>query len=419
MTALRLHLRTSPARWTWPPLLVLTLAILWSHPREWVGSWPETGAATQVPAFFLSVAAAAVAAWTSGSAARNRLDDQAAAAAVPAAVAEAYRLAATAILLFIPYAVVGVVAFALTARTFPPGMGLWIGYVLMGVLVMLLAMGWGWVLGRIFNPAYSALTALLSWFVFQAFPGETADLGVVSGPTWKEPDAGALLLRFAAIAVFLLVIVWIRQWSMRWPALAIPVIAAAGVAVVTTTTAGVSDRRVPQEPLCVAGTIEICLWPEDAKYVSMVRGLERRASALPAFWRLPGQLHEYGLVRQQEGSVSQPAGDFTFPDGSRWGLATGMSHAIIKRTLESCDWDAIRKAEDFGPEALRKWLEFYLAGSSAPEYRTSPLSEDMLQAWSAAARTFDTLPVRAQHDWTRKQLDRVKGDYCARPGRRT
>ncbi|MER5645887.1 hypothetical protein [Streptosporangium sp. NPDC002524] len=420
MTALRLHLRTSPLRWILLPLVALPLAILLSQPGSWVGSWPETGAAVQLSAFFLSVVAAGAAAWMSGSSSRHGLDEQTAAAAVPAARAEAYRLGATTVLLLVPYLIAAAVGFAFTARTFPAGIQLWFGYVLMGTVVMLLAVAWGWALGRYFDPAYSALIALLSWFAFRAFPGETVDLGVVNGPAWRQPDTEALLVRFVFAAVFLAAIVWAPRRPMRrrpnWKGLVFPVTGAAAAVIATMTTTGVSDRHIPENPLCVAGEVEMCLWPEDSRHVPVVEALDGRLSTLPAFWRLPERLHEYGLKRQRVsrgGEVfSQLEGDFRIPAGSKWGLALDLSNAVIAQTLKSCDWDSIRKAEDFGPETLRKWLEFYLAESSTPEYRTSDVSQGMQEAWSVASAAFTEMSPRRQLEWTRQQLDRVKATYC-------
>ncbi|MEU8400747.1 hypothetical protein AB0C28_36640 [Nonomuraea sp. NPDC048892] len=401
----------------------MALALLGTEPVSWTGSWPETGAATQASAFYLSVLAAGAAAWVSSSNTRHGLIELTASATIPSAAVEAYRLAAAAALLLVPYLIGGAAGFALTASTFPPGLGLWAGYVLMGAIVMLLAVAWGWAIGRYANPAYAALTASLSWFVFEAFPGDAADLGVASGPAWKQPDPLALLLRSAAVMAFLSLIAWAYTKNRkRWKSLTLTVLGGTGAVLVTMSTTGVSDRHVPDHPLCVSGAIEICLWPEDRKYLPLVRALDQRAATLPTDWRLPAHLDQYGLKRIERNDNGERAveldGAFKFPDGSKWGLALGMSHAILNRTLGPCDWKAIWKAEDFTPETLRKWLEFYLAESNRPAYRTTQLSEDMGKAWSSASQAFGELPADQQFDWARRQLDRVKDSYCAHPSPR-
>jgi hypothetical protein len=419
--ALRLHLRTLPFWWIQPPLLALALAILLPRYGYWVGNWPETGAATQVSAFYLSVVAAGVAAWTSGSATRHRLAEQSAASSVPTAGVEACRLAAVTILLLLPYFLATAVAFTATSRTFPPGIQLWFGYVLMGLLLLLLAITWGWLLGKFLTPTYAGFVASLSWFAFLAFQGAAADLSVATGPAWKQPDPQAIAVRLIFLAIFVGVTVWAPRKQTRLPesrnGLVLPALGAVSVVLAITATQGVSDRSAPPDPLCVNGNIEICLWPEDVKYVPLVHDIDRRLSALPSHWRLPERLHQYGLKQQQiddGGTTStQLVGDFQISDGNKWGLALGVSNAVISRTLESCDWDAVRQAGDFSPEALRKWVEFYLADSGTPAYRTSDVSPGMRKAWSQAFEAFTGMSPDQQSAWTRQELDRVQAKYCA------
>jgi len=394
--------------------------ILLLGPNYWIGIWPETGAAAQVPAFFLSIIAAGAAAWSSGSKKRHNLEEQMAAAAIPAAKSEAYQLGTSMIILVIPYLIGHAVAFALTARTFPAGIQLWLGYALMGTVVMLLAIAWGWAIGRYLSPVYAALVALLSWFVFEVFPGDTADLGVLSGPVWQQPDTRTMLIRFVAVAVFSTVIVWApplrTQWKANWERLIFPMVAAAVAIVATVGTAGISDRDAPRNPLCVAGKVEMCLWPENVKYIPMIHSVDARVSTLPASFQLPLRLYEYGLKRRQISyageTVTQLEGDFDISEGSKWGLALGVSDAIISETLKSCDWDAIRRADDFTPEAVRRWVEFYLTESSTPDYRTSGVPQGIEEAWSAASKVFTELPPQKQREWVQEQLNRLKASHC-------
>lgn len=67
MRPLLLQLRGNNALWLILPLTLLDLALLFSRATPWVGDWPETGAAGQVPSFYLSILAAGIAAWISGA----------------------------------------------------------------------------------------------------------------------------------------------------------------------------------------------------------------------------------------------------------------------------------------------------------------------------------------------------------------
>ena len=328
MTALGIHLRSSPLRWCVLPFTVLVLVLLLPGAGNWVGHWTATGAATQVCAFFLSVLTAGAAAWISGSD-TVLLGEQTAASAVPAARIEASRWGATTVLLLTPYFVGVATAFALTARTFPEGFHLWLGYVLMGANVMLFSVMWGWAIGRFFSRTYAALAAALSWFVFEAFPGEVADLGVPNGPAWKQPDVDALVLRLAFLAVFVAAVIWAPRQPTRQRARvmsgAVPALCGVAVVVATMGTAGVSDRVAPREPLCVANRIQICLWPEDENYVPMVAAMGGNASALPTVWQLPERLDEYrpAAAGGQPGRRANSPGRGRFPDSGRQQVGPG------------------------------------------------------------------------------------------------
>lgn len=421
MTALWLHLRTSSLRWILPPLIALAVMLLLLRPRYWIGIWPETGAAAQIPAFFLSIVAAGAAAWVSGSRTRHSMDEQTAAAAVPAGTSEAYRLGATAIILIIPYFAGHAVAFALTARSSPPGIHLWLLYAWMGIIVMLYSVAWGWVIGKFLSSLYASLVALLSWFLFESFVGDAVDLNVLSGPAWKEPDLGGLVVRSSAVVVFYAAVILATtrrtQGSMDWKRILISIVGAATAIMAVTSTTGISDRDSPDEPLCVAGKIEMCLWPENAKYASMVRALNVRVATLPAQFRLPPRLQEYGLERIQVTrygeTFTQLEGDFDISEGRKGALALGVSDAVIATTLRACNWEAIRQAEELAPEALRRWVELYLIESNIPEYGTSGVSTDIQESWSIAARVFTGMTDSQQRQWVHKELKRLETQYCA------
>jgi hypothetical protein len=90
-----------------------------------------------------------------------------------------------------------------------------------------------------------------------------------------------------------------------------------------------------------------------------------------------------------------------------------MSNVIISETLDRCDWDAIFRAEDRGPEALRRWVELYLNGGRSPGYRTSGLPDDIAEAWDVAANV-SAMPPPRQRDWVREEIARVNAGYCGK-----
>lgn len=424
MTALWLHIRTTPLRWVVPPLAVFAVLVLLLRPRYWIGIWPETGAAAQIPAFFLSIIAAGGAAWISGSRKRHRLEEQTAAAAVTTATSEAFRMGTTAIMFTIPYLVGHVVAFALTIGASPPGftgIALWFLYALMGFAVILFSVAWGWTFGRLFGPLYASLVALLSWFAFESFAGDAVGLSVLSGPAWQQPSLDALLIRLAGVGIFWAGLLWasprLTERQTDWKITLAPLAGAVAAIVAVTSTSGVSDRDPPSDPLCIEGEIEICLWPEDAKYASLVGSLDGRVATLPKEFQLPSRLIQYGLERTRIDyngqTFIQLEGDFDISEGQKGALALGLSDAIIATTLQSCDWEAIWQAEDLAPEALRRWVELYLIESSTPSYGTFGESSEIQEAWSIAGDIYTELPESQQRDWVHEELESLAENYCS------
>ena len=81
MRAIRLQLRSSGLCWLFIPFTSLAIVVVLARDDYWVGIWPETGAAGQLPAFYLAMFGAGLAAWSSGTPSCRHLDEQYAAAA--------------------------------------------------------------------------------------------------------------------------------------------------------------------------------------------------------------------------------------------------------------------------------------------------------------------------------------------------
>ncbi|HEY0697214.1 MAG TPA: hypothetical protein VGD43_05335, partial [Micromonospora sp.] len=178
--------------------IAIDLAVLFLRSHHWIGVWPETGAAAQVPAYLLGVVGAGAAAWAAGAPARHGLEEQLGPARVHPAVAEAHRLTATLIVLLIPYLLGQAVAFAVTARTFPPGVHLWLGYALLGLFVILLAVALGWACGKLLGPIFAAFTAALG-FLFLAALLDRVGFVVISGRPEVAVHPMPLTLRLGSV----------------------------------------------------------------------------------------------------------------------------------------------------------------------------------------------------------------------------
>ncbi|MDI6098350.1 hypothetical protein QLQ12_07010 [Actinoplanes sp. NEAU-A12] len=421
MTAFLLHLRSSVARWALVPLTVLGVAVVFGGTRFWVGIWPETGAAAQVSASFLSIFAAGVTAWIAATVEVRGMREQAAAAALRPLTVELTRFAAALTWLLAPYLLVSAAAFTYTAVSISaPGIRSFVAYIMLGVVLMVFATAWGWLAGRLFPPLIAALCAALSWFLLASVLGDSTGAAPLSGPPWLEVPFPAVGLRLVAVLVFAVAVCGIG-WRAGRPGrferqIAGALAALLGVAVVHVATT-VPDRRTPvAQPLCVQGTIEYCLWPEHAKYRSMVAEVDAQVAALPVTLPLPRRIVDYrlsGSTRWVDDIEMDIPGDFDpefdISEESRWALARAVGRAITQKVFDGCD-PAVEDPQERW-EQLSAWLEWRLAGGGTPDYRTNA-ADDTQAAWATGRRIAAERSEQDQSVWVTNLIAEKKADYC-------
>ena len=425
MRAFWLHLRNSPIRWSIPVLIAGDIAVLFLRNRFWIGVWPETGAAGLVPAYLLGVVGAGAAAWAASSPARHGVEEQTRAARVHPSVSEAYRLAATLVVLLVPYLAGQAVAFAMTARTFPPGVHLWLGYLLLGLFVMLVAVALGWACGRLLGNIFGALTAALG-FLFLTTLLERVGFGVVSGRPEVTVDPMPLALRLGAVILVLLIMPWLTagpgQQHGRRPLLLVPGVLP--LLLIMVTTAAVTDRKAPGDNvICVQGPTALCVWPEHEKYLTQLRELNTRIERLPDAFILPPRINEVGLHKTRyigpDGKeylgYEEGPPIFHILEGSPWSYAGDISNAITTSTFDfknfrTCQWDKLTSLDQSRLRAVGAWLETYLAGQGSPDYHTNAPAE-MQEAWSVG-RAMTHHPQTEQFRWAQGEVNELRGRYC-------
>lgn len=409
MTALWLNLRVNAARWGFVPLTILGVAVLFGRSRFWIGIWPESGAAAQVSAFFLSMFGAGVAAWITAWIEVRGLREQAASAAIRPLSIELTRFTATLLWLLAPYLAVVAIAFTATAVTlFPPGVGAFFAYVVLGSILIVLGTAWGWLVGRLLSPLVAAVCGALSWFIIASLL-QSADAIVMSGPPWLEVQLGQVGLRLATVFLFAVAVCMVpcrsgrlSQFGQRVAVAIAAFVVVFGAHQVTTV---ISYRDPIAQPLCVQGEIEYCLWPEHAKYVPMVEAVDQRVADLPIQLALPEKIVDYALSgsTQWVGPDMAIALEGTFPpefdisEGSQWALARGVASAITSEVFAECESDASRDL-DSQRNQLFAWLEWRLAGGGAPDYQTNAPAQ-LEAAWSTGHRSAAELSEQEQVAW--------------------
>ncbi|WP_162562149.1 hypothetical protein [Salinispora oceanensis] len=423
MRALWLNLKNNSARWGFLPLTILGIAVLFGRNRFWIGIWPESGAAAQVGAYFLSIFAAGSAAWVAASVELRGLSEQAMSAAIRPIKVELTRFSATLLWLIAPYLVVSASAFVATAVTlFPQGWLSFLMYILLGTALIVFGASWGWLVGKLLSPLVAALCAALSWFIGMSLLGSVTQLVRQSGPPWIEVQSTPVILRLTVILAFAAIVCALPSRVAR-PVLfgqrvAVSVAALVGVVAVHLTTV-VADQRPPAaKPLCLQKTIEYCLWPEHAKYAPMIEAIDQQIAMLPVDLPLPDRVVDYALSGSTKWSDDRTAievpgkfdPEFDISEGSRWALARGVARAIMGTVFAECRPDAAPDPER-RMEQMFAWLEWRLADSGGPDYRTNAPAS-LQTAWSTGRLAAAGKSDQDQGIWVSAIVADVKKHHC-------
>ncbi|QSB14993.1 hypothetical protein JQS43_00960 [Natronosporangium hydrolyticum] len=426
MSVFWLHLRNSPIRWGLPALIALSLGVLFFRSRFWIGVWPETGAAAQVGTYFLGAVGAGAAAWAAGAPGRHRVVEQIAAARVHPVTTEAYRLAATVVVVLIPYLTGHAVAFAFTAPASPPGWHLWLGYFALGLVAMLLATAWGWMLGKVLGSVFAALGAVVGWLVLVVVAEDYLGLVLTAlrGPPERIVDPAAVTIRLVVVVALLATLPLLgmlgrlRQHAWR---IAAPAVAALGLLFTLAGTTVIVEREpIGDEALCVSGErTQLCVWPEHEKYIPLLQEVNDRIDALPEVLVVPARMNESGVVRTRyvdsEGVIRPTPGDhppvFHIIEGSPWSYTGAIQSAILSATWDGCDWNAMSEADRRRLHVLDAWLRAYLAGGGSPDYSSSAPA-DVAEAWAEGRSLVDELPNAEQFAWAEREVDEMLDHYC-------
>ena len=428
MTILWLHLRTSSIRWVIPLLVIAYLAMLLDT-TAWIGSWPETAAAAQVPAFWLAPWVAALAAWSGAAPWRHGVSERLMATPRCAIAVEAPRLVATSLLLVLPFLTAQIVAAALTARSFPPGPGLFAGYTLLGASLTLVSVAVGWFAGRRFG-SWTSVFAAAVLCTAVTYLGQQGGGLLVAGRPQQTVRWQGTGVRLVLTVSLLVAVLWatpaVRRWT-GWVSIAVlgtvlGLVVAAGVPVA-------ARSLTEQDATCVAGRLRLCLWPEHEKYLPLVRSVGDRAARLPAAFTLPPVAVENGIRLVAEPAISpsaaslpsaaSPAGRsparavFAVRDGSVWSAAGDLAEVITQRTVDaapSCPGSSptgtTAPADWTHRVRLVAWLEAYLAGGGSPDYHDDA-SAEIRQVQAEGRRIANDTPREQQFTWAAAELAQV------------
>jgi hypothetical protein len=420
MVIFLMELRRSPLRWWLPFLIALDIAVLFGRAQWWIGVWPQASAAAQVPSFYIGPFLAAYASWSSGRRHRFGFEDQYTAGSKSRWKIELIHLASTLVYGLAAYVVGSFVAAAASFDEAGAGF-LWPGYLLLGSTLIVLCTAIGHLAGRWFpssfiTPVACGLACFIALTVIGG-PSDAAFFVLSGGPSIELAPTGLALRLALCLAVVALAVLAPRtltgyagkqvQLTTRLPAVGCLILTAACLAGVLSGGPLRVERKAPDTPLCTAAEPEICLWPEERKYLPQVEAMAKRVAELPPNIKSPAAFYEEGL----RGKVAEDT-DFSIFEGSMWEVAASMSISISRTSTPPFCHAVDSKAENKRIMAyfeLNSWLAARITGAGQPaNIHGGPPGVDQKEIakiikWSESD----------QQSWAQKRLDVIEDTRCA------
>ncbi|WP_416873726.1 hypothetical protein [Kitasatospora sp. SC0581] len=418
---LLMELRRSPLRWWLPALLLIDLAALFGRSRSWIGVWPETSVAAQVPSFYFGPALAAAAAWAAGREGRGGAMPATPTSTRPRFLPELLLLTATLVYGTAVYACGALVAAAVSWSEAGPGF-LWPGYLVIGLTVMTGCAAAGQLVGKTIRSTFLAPSvAGLGSLAVLAWVGSPHAFGlfVLSGSPQAQAAPAAVALRVGlALAAAGLALTLPDWWQARRSVLfqARSGLAAVGFGALLVALVAAApqagrvqvSRSAPAQPLCTTTTPKLCIWPEERKYLPKLASLSDRIALLPAgLFVVPDTFYEQGL----RGPAHQYT-DFPISEGSVWTVAESISIQILSATapprcknLTEANTERMVKAS----WELGRWLNVTITGGPQPDdVHGGPPGLD-----TASIDQLAGAPQAEQISWVNERLSVLREMPCA------
>ncbi|TKK84963.1 hypothetical protein FDA94_27640 [Herbidospora galbida] len=398
------EVRRSPLRWWLPVLMALDVAMLVGRDTAWIGVWPQASAAAQLPAYFFGLVLGGGAAWVAGRVHRAGLTEQLAASTRARWRVELPLLASTVfygLAAFVPGAVLAAVVSTPEAG---PGF-LWPSYLALGVCLVVLSAATGHLAGKLwesrFVPPIAVAVCLFGQTMLRPFR-----FYVLSGHPQVEVSPAALAVRVAfvlLIAGFALAIPPRAAGGGQWARRGAGVAGAAGLVAVAMAGPVQVERPAPASALCSDGTPQVCVWPENRKYLPVVSAMATRFSSLPnGVLTVPPAFYEKGL---RSAAHPEAGGDFQFLAGEL-SVPMFMASTVLSRTLPDCEVPGGAE-ERYSQQVFT--LDAYLQVRGLGDARAlgaggGPPGVDLREI----ARVLG-LPDNAQAEWVAERLAAIRG----------
>jgi hypothetical protein len=372
MSAYLIELRRSPLRWWLPGFIALDLAVLFGRSRWWIGVWSEASVAAQIPAFYLGPLFAAVSAYAAGNPHRRQFEEGRPSQSRGRWTCEATFFCSTLTFSCVPYLVGVLAAFIASVRTAGPG-SLWLGYLFVGLAVVVGCTAIGHLAGRMFQatkatPIVSGIACLL--IIVLAPP--SMGLFVLSGYPNFRPNPSAVAVRVCLaigfVALAILASSTLRSKFSRqksYPALAVLTVVLAGIGIAMAHIGPVKVQRLSSKKLCSVGRHSFCIWPEHRKYLVSFNEMSRRLDAVPpGLFPINSRSYEVGLL----GAANDTQG-FSLLEGQTWQagfIVAGQSVTHGFTRFCNAPTPALQAKKNQAFWELVSWLSIRIHGGGLP-----------------------------------------------------
>lgn len=408
-----LETRRTPLRWAVFPLFAVMLLLL--LPRTtWAWAWTTASSKPVMTTTFVGPMIAAGAAWAAASRTDRRgfrawLD----AAARPAWRADLAQLGAAIIVGLTAYALGLALAIFLASRKVGAGF-LWPSYVLLGVSVIVACAAVGHLLGALIQSRNTAppVAAALTLVVLMLGQDRYTVGMVLPNQIVSSAALASRMLLAVALVVAAAVLPGLTRGLVNGyrPGLAMASIAALAAAYVVlgsmiTWRQDLLVAREPVNPLCTEGIPQICIWPEQRRFLGELDAMTARIRALdvPGLG-LPTVVYEEGL---RPGGESQ---GLFLAGGNPWMIASGLASEVLIASLESPQCIPEGKEDQLTQASLELiyWLTLRIAGSPQPDtvHGGPDVDRSMIEQVASA-------PLPEQRRWARQRLGILNSSDCA------
>lgn len=420
-----IELRRSPLRWWFPLLVGIDLAVLFGRSTWWIGEWPQASVQAQIPAFYFAPLLAAAAAWAAGRVDRHNLHAQHDVAAYPRWRTELIQLAATLTYGLGAYSVGAITAVFVNLPKAGPGF-LWPSYIFLGAALLVAYAGAGHLIGHWLRSQFTGpLISGIGGLVIVSWMGSPKKLGLfaLSGDPFKEVSQEALMARILMALSLICAAVFLSRKSplmagRTWNGFAhrgrtLSACLLICLSLLSLSIAGPLQvaRSAPSKPLCTENTPNVCLWPDDRKYLAEAENMVGRINRLPRhLFTIPPEFRERGLSGSKE-SYS----DFFILEGSMWNPAATMAGNIMHSSWPKGEGCTLPLGSRITPEfrkssaELNAWLTVRIFGGGVPAgIHGGPPNVSM----SAIARLTER-PEGEQMGWVEHRMQIVRNAFCS------